>query len=65
MLYLWHEEISKNGFKIYNYLFNQEPLCRPIVCNTIRLHLMYKSLYNRDIYLQILTADNSRILSIS
>ena len=35
--------------------------CTDIICNTIRFYLMYKSLYNRNIYLQILTMQNNLI----
>ena len=38
-------------------------LHRAIICNTIRFYLMYKSLYNRNIYFQILTMQNNLIPS--
>jgi hypothetical protein len=38
-----------------------ELLHRAIICNKIRFYLMYKSLYNRNIYLQILTMQNNLI----
>jgi hypothetical protein len=41
-------------YTLFRNRFYTEPSRRAIVCNTIRFYLMYKSLYDRNIYLQIL-----------